>query len=129
LGGCGPNKVTTNKKLTIHHVHAGGMDGTIKIWDLGTFNCRHVCQHEGGAGVTKLQWHVRLPLVYTAATDGALRLWDARSGALLQTLTGHEDMVVDFALACGEGPGGRGDVLVTGSDDNTAKVWCVNLEG
>ncbi len=120
-----------NAHKTNHIMHVpspGGMDGTLKIWDLGTFNCRHVCPHEGGAGVTKLRWHTRLPLVYTAATDGAIRLWDARSGALLQTLTGHDDMVVDFALACGEGPGGKGDVLLTGSDDGTAKVWYVNLE-
>lgn len=102
------------------------MDGTLKIWDLGTFNCRHVCTHPDGAGVTKLRWHARLPLVYTAGTDGALRLWDARSGVLLQTLTGHEDMVVDFALACGEGS--RGDVVLTGSDDGTAKVFYVQME-
>lgn len=26
----------------------GGMDGTLKIWDLATYSCRHVCAHEVG---------------------------------------------------------------------------------
>jgi angio-associated migratory cell protein len=67
---------------------AGGMDGTLKIWDLSNYSCRHVCQHDGG--VVKLQWHDTLPLVYTACTDGVVRLWEARSGAVIYSLTGHE---------------------------------------
>ena len=110
------------------------MDGTLKIWDLGNFNCRHVCAHGDpatgeAAGVVKLRWHRHLPLIYTAATDGAVRLWDARSGALLQTLTGHEDMILDFDVAFGEPGSGRGDVILTGADDGKAKVFYVNLEG
>ena len=80
--------------------------------------------HEGAPVVTKLRWHATLPLVYTAATDGVIRLWDARSGALLQALTGHEDMVLDFALHCG---GGGADVVLTGSDDGKAKVFVVDV--
>jgi WD40 repeat protein len=41
-------------------------------------------------GVSKLAWHDSAPLVYTASTDGVIRLWDARSGELLYSLTGHE---------------------------------------
>lgn len=65
------------------------MDGTLKIWDLSNYNCRHICPHDGG-GVVKLIWHDTAPLVYTACTDGVVRLWDARSGEMLQALTGHE---------------------------------------
>jgi len=103
----------------------GGMDGTMKIWDLGNFSCRHVCVHPGLPGVTKLQWHASLPLIYTAATDGVLRLWDARSGALLQAMTGHEDMILDFAVHSADG---HMDVVLTGSDDGTAKVFWVDVQ-
>lgn len=103
----------------------GGMDGTMKIWDLGNFSCRHVCVHEGGPGVVKLRWHATLPLIYTAATDGVVRVWDARSGVLLLALTGHEDMILDFALYCGED---GVDVVLTGSDDGKAKVFYVNAQ-
>jgi WD40 repeat protein len=64
------------------------MDGNLKIWDLGNYSCRHICQHDGG--IVRLRWHDWLPLVYTACTDGVVRLWDARSGHCLYELTGHQ---------------------------------------
>jgi len=103
----------------------GGMDGTLKIWDLGNFSCRHVCVHEGMPGVVKLKWHATLPLIYTAATDGVVRVWDARSGGLMLALTGHEDMILDFALHCGDD---GMDVILTGSDDGKAKVFYSNAQ-
>lgn len=67
---------------------SGGMDGNLKIWDLGNYSCRHICQHDGG--IVRLEWHDWLPLVYTACTDGVVRLWDARSGQCLSELSGHQ---------------------------------------
>ena len=75
------------------------MDGTLKIWDLGNYNCRHICVHDGG--VVKLAWHDTAPLVYTACTDGIIRVWDARSGEMLQALTGHEvSLSLSMYLRC-----------------------------
>jgi WD40 repeat protein len=60
---------------------------------------------------------------HTLAASGAdhvVRLWDAQSGTLLHTLTGHSDEVsggIAFA------PDGK--TLITGSVDGTARLWDV----
>lgn len=107
--------------LTPWAAAAGGMDGNLKIWDLANYTCRHVCQHEGG--IVRLKWHDWLPLVYTACTDGVVRLWDARSGQCLYQLTGHQVSLVcmsrwparwrvdsssDLLIACPYGHSGHG---------------------
>ena len=55
--------------------------------------------------------------VVTASDDNTARLWDAKTGAALATLSGH--------TGCGEQRGvqpGRHRV-VTASDDKTARLW------
>jgi WD40 repeat protein len=46
-----------------------------------------------------------------------VRLWDARSGRLLHTFTGHTDNVLDAALTT------AGDKLMTASEDHSVRVW------
>ncbi|CAM9981134.1 unnamed protein product, partial [Choristocarpus tenellus] len=68
-----------------------------------------------------------LQLIVTSCADGAIRVWDARTGVCQHTLTGHTDMVHDFDLVDMRfSPGVEGlsvDGLVTSSDDCTAKVF------
>jgi WD40 repeat protein len=81
----------------------------LKIWDLTNGQCRHVCkpapsgegegqQDNSNGGITRLQWHPSLPLVFTSACNGTIQLWDARNGRLLHTLTGHLNVVNDMDL-------------------------------
>ena len=101
---------------------SGGMDRTLKVWDMTSGGCRAVCQHKGG--VVALKWHATLPIIGSAALDNVLRLWDARSGACLCAFTGHRRMVVnlDMSIVATE-DGGSQDALVSVSDDHTAKVF------
>ena len=55
----------------------------------------------------------------TASGDNTARLWDAASGQLLATLSGHQDRVLHAAFS----PDGAR--VVTASDDNTARLWRV----
>eukprot|EP00978_Attheya_sp_CCMP212_P015138 scaffold38938_cov59-Attheya_sp.AAC.2 len=122
----------------------GGVDGALKIWDLGHSNsaggqCRQTCRvpsEDGtgssvsGSGITRLQWHPTLPVVLCAYADGTIRVWDARNAALLQTLTGHSDMINDMDFAVVAGAGGNNDnnvAVVSASDDQTARVFELNL--
>ncbi|KAL3909311.1 MAG: hypothetical protein SGARI_002662, partial [Bacillariaceae sp.] len=94
----------------------GGVDGKLKIWDLSrNGQCRQVCvpplikgdDDDNGNNnnnsddaapdsITRLQWHSTVPLVFTASVSGAIRLWDARNGNLIHTVTGGAEQINDM---------------------------------
>jgi hypothetical protein len=112
-------------------VASGGMDKTLKVWDTMTGAMRCSCQH--GGSVVALAWHSVLPLVVTAALDNVIRVWDARNGALLKELSGHSDLVTGIEMTPitaenrVEGAGDATDIIVSVSDDKTARVFLVNM--
>jgi eukaryotic-like serine/threonine-protein kinase len=53
--------------------------------------------------------------VVTGHEDGTLRIWNARTGALLATVTGHAAHIAEIAI--------RGGELITGSWDLTMRRW------
>jgi len=55
--------------------------------------------------------------VVTASADHTAKIWDAASGQLLHTLSGHSDWVNDAEFSP------VGDRIVTASDDDTARLW------
>jgi WD40 repeat protein len=50
-------------------------------------------------GITKLVWVKDSPLFYTAGLDGSIRLYDARSGVLLNQMFGHSNSILDISLS------------------------------
>ncbi|XP_060570298.1 angio-associated migratory cell protein-like [Ruditapes philippinarum] len=96
----------------------GTVAGVLSIWDTNTQICRHRCPHN--AGIVSLQWDKLSPMVYTSCLDGAIRLWNARSGELTSTWTGHRDSILGFDISK------DGNWLVTASDDNTARVFSLS---
>ena len=109
-----------------------GMDKTLKVWDTVSGGLRSTCFH--GGSVVSLKWHSTMPVICTAALDNSVRLWDARNGALLKEFSGHRDLVTSIDLmSIGRGveatvllPGAT-DVIVSVSDDNTAKVFLFDI--
>jgi WD40 repeat protein/tRNA A-37 threonylcarbamoyl transferase component Bud32 len=73
--------------------------------------------HEGI--VLSVQYSPDGARIATGGEDGTARIWDARTGALLTTITGHTD---DVWMVRFSPDGAR---LVTASHDGTAKVWDV----
>jgi WD40 repeat protein len=96
---------------------------------------------------------VSRPTVVSASLDRCIHIWDARSGSQLLELTGHTNLVTNFALRTFLGDnsslpvppnnnsssnsstsnssnGGASDgvdVIVSVSDDFTAKVFHLNI--
>lgn len=122
-------------------IASGGMDSTLKVWDLMTGVCRSVCSHDDS--VIALKWHQSLPIIVTAALDNILRLWDARNGSLLCRFTGHNNLILNFDMhpfhintassntqpdvsSNSNESGNFSDVIVTVSDDGTAKVFMIH---
>ena len=129
-----------SKISNLNWAATGGSDGKMKIWDLthDGGQCRQVCKLDASnssnpgesGGVTRLLWHPTLPLVFVSYSDGFVRLWDARDGKLLHTLTGGSndnqinDMSIQFVNVEQEG----GAALVaTGNDDGTVQVYRVEV--
>uniref|UniRef100_A0A6U2LRQ4 Uncharacterized protein n=1 Tax=Leptocylindrus danicus TaxID=163516 RepID=A0A6U2LRQ4_9STRA len=108
-------------------VATGGVNGDLKIWDLTNNQCRQTCSHGEKVAITRMKWHSTMPLIYTAASDGALRLWDARSGILLHKMTGHLDVVNDLDVKFGAVQSGEPDIVVAGSDDRTVRGFLVDV--
>lgn len=50
------------------------------------------------AGIVHLQWEDSSSVVSTCSLDGALRLWDARSGSIVSEYRGHTAEILDFAI-------------------------------
>ncbi|XP_059183954.1 angio-associated migratory cell protein [Centropristis striata] len=93
------------------------LDGTLAIYDLATQAERHRCQHE--AGIVQLQWEESSSVVSTCCLDGALRLWDARSGSMVSEYLGHGAEILSFTL------NREATLAVTASGDFRAKVFCL----
>ena len=55
--------------------------------------------------------------IVTASSDSTARLWDAKTGIVLATLSGHTGPVWSAVF------GPDGSRVVTASDDNTARLW------
>jgi WD40 repeat protein len=106
---------------------SGGLDSTMKVWDMVSGQCRAICKH--GGSVVALQWHSVLPIVVTAALDHVVRVWDGRQGVLLSELTGHNDIVTSLDVRSyprtDETP--ENDIIVSVSDDGTAKVFQLHM--
>ncbi|TMW68491.1 hypothetical protein Poli38472_005959 [Pythium oligandrum] len=108
---------------TMNWAATGCLGGALRIWDLSTYQCRHVCQHP--AGVTKLLWHPTQPIVYTCTVEGLIYVWDARTGQQLRVMGGHEDMILDMAFI--NEPGNATPIgLLSGSDDETVRLFPVS---
>ncbi|KAJ0009354.1 hypothetical protein NQD34_001056 [Periophthalmus magnuspinnatus] len=93
------------------------LDGTLAIYDLSTQVLRHRCQDE--AGIVHLQWEESSSVVSTCSLDGALRLWDGRTGNMVSEYRGHTAEILDFTI------NREGTMAVTASGDNQAKVFCL----
>ncbi|CAJ0949659.1 unnamed protein product [Ranitomeya imitator] len=91
----------------------GYLDGTLAIYDVSTQTLRH------RSGIVQLLWEDNSPVVYTCSLDGAVRLWDSRSGKMISEYCGHSAEILDFAL------NKDASIVVTASGDHKAKVFCV----
>jgi WD40 repeat protein len=107
------------------HLATSGDDGTARIWDATTGQELLVLQGHSGdynsaspfLGATDVAFNPAGSRLATAGDDDTARIWDAASGELLLTLTGHQG---DTSYVAFSQDGTR---LATASMDATAKVW------
>jgi WD40 repeat protein len=85
------------------------------VWDARTGE--RLLELEHGEWLLRATWAQDGMRIVTAGKDGTAQIRDARTGALLQTLTGHEKHVTSAELDQG------GRRIVTTSLDQTVRLW------
>ncbi|XP_030571082.1 angio-associated migratory cell protein [Drosophila novamexicana] len=98
-------------------VACGSLDGQISIWDYSKYALRTICESPvPNDGILRLKW-LNDHTLLTATAQGNLNAFDARTGNLKFTLTGHFYHIYEFAYKCQE------NLLLTVSEDTTAKIF------
>ncbi len=95
---------------------SGGLDDTIKIWDIETGELTH--QLTGHSrGINGLSFGPTGQVLASCSDDDTIRVWNVGTGKTIHKLQGHTRDVTAVAI------GYRGAILVSGSEDRTVGVW------
>ncbi|EDX82790.1 hypothetical protein S7335_1093 [Synechococcus sp. PCC 7335] len=108
----------------------GDFHGEICVWQTTDYQKLATCQEPTGAAWSAAYSPVAVAfcpilspayggrhLLASSAADGNVKLWDADTGKLLNTLSGHDNWVVAIAWS----PDGKW--LASGSHDQTVRIW------
>lgn len=106
--------VTFSQELGV--AATGSLSGQLCVWDVGKSVLRH--QAKIDPSVTVIEFG-KNGIMFVGAIDGAVYVCDARSGTLVETLTGHKRDILNITV-----PETGGWILTT-SDDGTAKIFTV----
>ncbi|ORX51529.1 transcriptional repressor TUP1 [Piromyces finnis] len=113
---------------------SGSGDRTVKVWNLDTKSCTLTMKNENDptmpigndnqmkdSGVTSVAISPIDGLCVAAGSlDKIVRLWDTRTGKLLERFDGHTDSVYSVAFS------NDGKSIVSGSLDKTLKIWDIS---
>ncbi|GAA0647577.1 hypothetical protein GCM10010174_83660 [Kutzneria viridogrisea] len=99
-----------------HSAVTAAEDGTARVWNLSAMGESTADRHSGQINAVAVTGQGR---AITASDDKSVRIWDTRTGELLNTLEEHQDWVTSVAVST------DGDRAATASYDRTARVWDV----
>ncbi|KAJ3035213.1 SCF ubiquitin ligase complex subunit cdc4 [Rhizophlyctis rosea] len=94
---------------------SGSYDTTVRVWDLRTGDCVHVCRGHREK-VYSVGYCHELRRAVSGSMDASVRVWCTRTGVGLFTLEGHSSLVGLLELSA--------QYLVSAAADSTLRIWC-----
>ena len=94
----------------------------VRVWDLDRGTCIRTLEDDTDSVTVALSADGRVAVTGGGATDKTVRVWDLVTKTCLCTLAGHTDRIRTIALNA------AATVAVTGSDDQTMRVWSLDWE-
>ncbi len=104
--------ITSDGKTVV----SASYDRTLKVWDLGTGQCRGTFTSHS-ADVNDLAITPDGATAITVSDDKTLKVWDLATGQCRATFKGHIELVGRVAVTL------DGKTVVSSSNDGTLKVW------
>jgi WD40 repeat protein len=102
-----------SKQVAVSH------EGQINFWDLGSKQRLATVGDKQNAAVLCGAVAPKGTLIAAGGKDGAVRVWDRRTGERRSLLVGHQDRVTTLAFS----PDGK--TLASGSWDRSVRLWSV----
>jgi len=105
---------------------SGSWDRTVRLWDAATGALQQTLEGHTESvasvafspeSVASVAFSPDSKQIVSGSWDRTVRLWDAATGALQQTLEGHTELVASVAFS----PDGK--QVVSGSGDRTVRLW------
>lgn len=110
-------QVSYVRMLSGERVLTAAHDGTIKMWDVRTDTCVATVGRCSSA-VLCVEYDDSTGILASGGRDSLAHIWDIRAGKQMHKLSGHTSWVRSIRMV--------GDVVITGSDDWTARMWSVS---
>ncbi|XP_010943311.1 DENN domain and WD repeat-containing protein SCD1 isoform X1 [Elaeis guineensis] len=109
--------VSCVRMLSGERVLTAAHDGTVKMWDVRTDTCVATVGRCSSA-VLCMEYDDSTGILAAAGRDVVANIWDIRAGKQMHKLLGHTKWIRSIRMA--------GDIILTGSDDWTARVWSLS---
>lgn len=109
--------VSCVRMLSGERVLTASHDGTVKMWDVRTDTCVATVGRCSSA-VLCMEYDDSTGILAAAGRDVVANIWDIRAGKQMHKLLGHTKWIKSIRMT--------GDIILTGSDDWTAKMWSLS---
>jgi WD40 repeat protein len=93
------------------------LSNNIKVWDVGNRNLDQPVLTFGTTAFTTIEWSPDGNRIVAGGDDGSLQLFDATTGQLLETLTGHTQFITSVAWSK------DGNRIASVSWDGSVRIW------